>query len=146
MSRWEVKRKGTIQQEFNAKSPSRQAQVAISGLECWATGGGEEGARIWVDRDWMGHIKPMSTTLRVPTAVFKSNMRPFVEKAKAGNSVIVTNDGEDDFRVLPIQHAGPPPVSEHPIAAELYRGLDVNAPAFEPWKTKALILKNGSSD
>ena len=82
----------------------------------------------------MGYIQPMTSTLRVPTAVFKSNMRPFVEEAKAGKTVIVTNDGEDDFRVLPLQHSGPPPISEQPIPAESYRGVNVNEPAFASWE------------
>jgi len=75
----------------------------------------------------------MSATLRVPAAVFKNNMRPFVNEARAGKNVIITNDGADDFRVLPVQHLGPPPVAETPIAAETYRGLDVNSPAFASW-------------
>ncbi len=85
----------------------------------------------------VGQIKPMSATLRVATAVFKSNMRPFVDEAKAGKNVIVTNDGEDDFRVLPIHHTGPPAVSEPPLSAELYKGIDVNTPAFESWNERA---------
>ena len=76
----------------------------------------------------------MSATLRVPTAVFKNNMRPFVEEARAGKNVIVTNDGADDFRVLPVLHQGPPPVSEKPLAKELYQGIDVNTPAFASWE------------
>jgi prevent-host-death family protein len=80
----------------------------------------------------MGYIRPMQATVRVPTAVFKSNMRPFVDRARAGETVIVTNDGEDDFKVLPVLHSGPPPVSKTPLPAESYRGVDVDEPAFAP--------------
>lgn len=76
----------------------------------------------------------MSATLRVPTAVFKSNMRPFVDEAKAGKNVIVTNDGKDEFRVLPVGYLGRPPVSPKPIPAELYKGINVNEPAFKSWE------------
>ncbi len=74
----------------------------------------------------------MTGTIRVPTAVFKSNMRPFVDEARAGKSVIVTNDGVDDFKVLPVIHNGPPPVSANPIPAEIYQRINVDEPAFSP--------------
>ena len=76
----------------------------------------------------------MSATLRVPTALFKSNMRPFINEARAGKNVIVTNEGRDDFRVLPCEHTGPPPVSETPIAAESYKGINVDEPGFTSWE------------
>jgi prevent-host-death family protein len=82
----------------------------------------------------MGYIKPMSATLRVPTATFKSNMRPFIEEARAGKDVIVTNDGADDFRVVPLGYVGSPPVAEKPIKPETYKGINVNEPAFASWE------------
>lgn len=76
----------------------------------------------------------MSATLRVPTSVFKSNMRPFVDQAKAGKTVIVTNEGKDEFRVFPVEYSGRPPVSEKPIPAKSYKGIDVDEPAFKSWE------------
>ena len=76
----------------------------------------------------------MSATIRVPTAIFKSNMRPFVERARAGEDVIVTNDGADDFRVLPVLRSGPPSVAEKPIPAASYNGINVDEPAFKSWE------------
>ena len=70
----------------------------------------------------------------MPTAVFKSNMRPYVEEARTGKSVIVTNSGVDDFEVLPVTHSGPPPVSATPIPAETYKGINVDEPVFAPLK------------
>ena len=45
----------------------------------------------------------MKTLVRVPTARFKYNMAPFVEQAKAGAKVIVTNNGTDEFEVVPCE-------------------------------------------
>lgn len=61
-------------------------------------------------------------------------MRPFIEEARAGKDVIVTNDGADDFRVVPLGYFGNPPVSEKPIKPETYKGINVNEPAFASWE------------
>jgi hypothetical protein len=80
-----------------------------------------------------GYLQPMSA-VRVPIAKFKENPRPFVELAKAGETVIVTAHGQDDFQVVPSVPGGAPPVSEEPLNPDLYRGIDVDEPAFESWK------------
>jgi len=46
----------------------------------------------------MGYIQPMNA-IRVPKAKFKYNMRPFVDEAKGGQVVIVTNDGRMNFKL-----------------------------------------------
>lgn len=65
--------------------------------------------------------------IRVPTAVFKSNVRPYVDQAKAGNTVIVTCDGQDDFQVVPLTPGRPTPL---PLGCPKQSG-DPDAPAFE---------------
>jgi hypothetical protein len=71
-------------------------------------------------------------TIRVPTAKFKYNMKPFVQEAKSGKQVIVTNDGADDFEVVPCAPEGPPPTCPGLIDPKVYEGIDMNEPAFEP--------------
>ncbi len=73
----------------------------------------------------------MSAAIRIPTAVFKNNPRPFVQQAKAGVDVIVTNEGVDDFRVVPVNYSGPPPISEKPLDPKLFQGIDPDEPAFD---------------
>lgn len=79
----------------------------------------------------MGYIKPMNT-IRVPTAKFKYNMSPFVQQAKQGKQVIVTNDGRDEFEVVPCAPEGVPPTCPGLIDPKAYEGIDMNEPAFEP--------------
>lgn len=71
-------------------------------------------------------------TLRVPTAKFKYNMAPFVNAARTGQQVIVTNDGEDDFVVKPCAPLGKPPGISIPMDPKAYVGIDLDAPAFAP--------------
>jgi len=71
-------------------------------------------------------------TIRVPTAKFKYNMKPFVQEAKSGKQVIVTNDGTDDFEVVPCAPEGVPPGLSVPMDPKLYEGIDLDEPAFEP--------------
>jgi len=78
-------------------------------------------------------IKTMLETLRVNTADFKVNPRPFVAQAKTGKRVIVTKDGHDDFQVIPCQPSGVPTRSAKPLDASLYEGIDVDSPGFHPW-------------
>lgn len=70
--------------------------------------------------------------LRVPAAKFKDDMRPFVEKAKTGEVVIITNHGHDDFRIVPCVKEGQPPVLSGLVRSEDYEGIDLDQPAFEP--------------
>lgn len=72
--------------------------------------------------------------LRVPIHRFKYNMRPLIEAAKAGQQVIVTCAGTDDFRIVPCALSGPPPVSPTPIDPALYKDIDTDAPAFASWE------------
>jgi prevent-host-death family protein len=69
--------------------------------------------------------------LRISTAKFKDNMRPFVQRAKTGEVVIVTSHGEDDFQVVPCVRDGPPPVLSGLVKIEAYNGIDLDEPAFE---------------
>ena len=71
-------------------------------------------------------------TLRVPTAKFKYNMAPFVNAARTGQQVIVTNDGADDFVVVPCEPTGRPPGISIPMDAKAYAGINLNEPAFAP--------------
>jgi phosphoribosylcarboxyaminoimidazole (NCAIR) mutase len=72
-------------------------------------------------------------TLRVPLARFKYNMRPFVNQAKAGAEVIVTNAGADEFRVVPCAARTSPPGVSVPMNPTAYEGVDLDAPAFPAW-------------
>jgi len=69
----------------------------------------------------------MATQIRVSTAKFKYNMRPYVNKAKAGEEVIVTCGGKDDFRILPLNGTKPKPL---PVGSS-WHNPDENEPAFE---------------
>lgn len=80
----------------------------------------------------MGYIQPMQA-LRVPKAKFKYNMNPYVKEAKSGKLVIVTNDGADEFRIIPCEAAGQPGGMSTPLDAKAYEGINLDAPAFEPW-------------
>jgi antitoxin (DNA-binding transcriptional repressor) of toxin-antitoxin stability system len=70
----------------------------------------------------------MLTIVRVPIAGFKYNMRPFVDKAKAGEEVIVTCDGKDEFRIVPVEVKKPQPL---PLGCATHTP-DVDKPAFGP--------------
>ena len=74
--------------------------------------------------------------IRVPKAKFKYNMRPFVDEAKGGKIVIVTNDGADEFQIVPCVPAGRPPGITNPPPASAYVGIDLDEPAFESWADK----------
>ncbi len=74
------------------------------------------------------------SVVRVPTAKFKYNMRPYVKRAKAGQKIIVTRSGKDDFQVVPCEPAGAPPVSLTPLDPKLFAGIDLDEPAFESWE------------
>ena len=76
----------------------------------------------------------MKEVVRVPTAKFKQNVRRFVALAKSGANVLVTNNGVDDFQVVPCQPGGVPAVADTGIDPALYRGIDMNAPAFTYWE------------
>lgn len=78
----------------------------------------------------------MIETLRVKTATFKENPRPYVQQAKHGKKVIVTKDGADDFEVVPCCPVGAPVVSAAPLAAADYAENDMNAPAFASWEVE----------
>jgi len=71
-------------------------------------------------------------TIRVPTAKFKYNMAPFINAARTGQQVIVTNDGEDDFFVVPCEPAGAPPGISIPMNPKAYAGINLDEPAFAP--------------
>lgn len=66
--------------------------------------------------------------IRVPTAVFEGNPRPYVDQAKAGNTVIVTCDGHDDFQVVPLTSGRPTPL---PLGCAQH-AVDPDEPAFAP--------------
>ena len=71
-------------------------------------------------------------TLRVPTAKFKYNMAPFVNAARTGQRVIVTNDGADDFIVVPCEPTSAPPGISIPMDPKAFAGIDLDEPAFAP--------------
>lgn len=75
----------------------------------------------------------MPEAIRVSTADFKANVRPFVVQALQGQQVIVTNHGRDYFRVIPCEPSAAPPVAEVGIDPKLYEGLDTNEPGFTDW-------------
>ena len=81
----------------------------------------------------MGYIQPMNA-IRVPKAKFKYNMRPFVDEAKGGKVVIVTNDGADEFQIVPCIPSGKPPGMSIPLNAKAYRGINLDEPAFKSWE------------
>ena len=70
--------------------------------------------------------------LRVSTAQFKENPRPFVQRAKFGETVIITAYGADDFQIIPCTRAGAPPVLSGLVDRKAYEGVDLDEPAFEP--------------
>jgi len=72
--------------------------------------------------------------IRVPKARFKYNMNPFVQKAKHGATVIVTNGGKDEFEVVPCVSHGMPPGLSKAVDPKLYKGVDMNEPAFPSWE------------
>ncbi len=72
----------------------------------------------------------MPTLTRVPTAKFKYNMRPYIQKAKAGEQVIVTCSGRDEFQIVPVTQATPEPLPEGSVA---WHSADADEPAFESW-------------
>src|SRR3989454_11519832 len=72
----------------------------------------------------------MATSVRVSTARFKYNMRPYVNKAKAGEEVIVTCNGRDDFRILP---AAPSRTQPLPVGSE-WHNPDENERIFRSLK------------
>ena len=74
------------------------------------------------------------SVLRVSTARFKDNMRPFVQRAKTGEVVIVTSHGEDVFQVVPCVRDGRPPVLPGLVKAEDYKDINIDEPGFEPFK------------
>ncbi len=67
-------------------------------------------------------------------ARFKYNMRPFVNKAKSGETVVVTCGGKDEFQLLPLSGTAAPPVFPGLIDAKAYKGIDLDEPAFASWK------------
>jgi antitoxin (DNA-binding transcriptional repressor) of toxin-antitoxin stability system len=69
--------------------------------------------------------------IRVSKAKFKYNMNPFVQQARAGKTVIVTNDGTDEFAVVPCAPTGAPPTLPGLVSAKDYAAIDMNEPAFE---------------
>ena len=81
----------------------------------------------------MGYMQPMHT-LRVPKAKFKYNMAPFINEAKTGRQVIVTNDGADEFLIVPCAPVGVPPGLSTPLEAKAYRGVNLDEPAFQSWE------------
>ena len=83
----------------------------------------------------MGYIQPMKE-IRVPKARFKYNMNPFVQQARHGKTVIVTNDGRDEFAVVPCFPVGRPPRLRNALDPKAYKGIDLDEPAFESWERK----------
>ncbi len=75
-------------------------------------------------------------TIRVPKAKFKYNMNPFVQEARAGKNVIVTNDGEDEFVLTPCFPEGKPPGLTIPLDAAAYAGVNLDEPAFKSWEAE----------
>ena len=75
-------------------------------------------------------------TLRVSTAKFKYNMSPFVSAAKSGRKVIVTNDGTDNFEVVPCHPCNVPPGISVPMPASAFVGINLDEPAFKSWEAK----------
>ena len=71
----------------------------------------------------------MLETIRVPIARFKYNMRPHIEAAKAGETVIVTLNGIDEFKVVPCHLAKPRPL---PKGCVPWCNPDSDEPAFPP--------------
>jgi len=74
--------------------------------------------------------------IRVPKARFKYNMNPFVQQARHGKTVIVTNDGRDEFEVVPCVPLGKPPRLSGALDRAAYQGIDLDEPAFESWEHK----------
>ncbi|HZF01575.1 MAG TPA: hypothetical protein VE344_06720 [Methylomirabilota bacterium] len=72
--------------------------------------------------------------IRVPKAKFKYNMNPFVQEARHGKTVIVTNGGKDEFEIVPCTHFGPPPTLPGAVDPKDYMGVDMNEPAFPSWE------------
>ncbi len=83
----------------------------------------------------MGYIWPMKA-IRVAKARFKYNMNPFVQQARHGKTVIVTNGGRDEFEIVPCVPMGRPPRLSHALDPKAYRGIDLDEPAFESWEPK----------
>jgi hypothetical protein len=74
--------------------------------------------------------------IRVPKAKFKYNMRPFIEEAKGGKIVIVTNGGSDEFQIVPCAAWGKPPGVSNPPPAGAFEGINLDEPAFAGWGGK----------
>jgi hypothetical protein len=74
--------------------------------------------------------------VRVPKARFKYNMNPFVREARAGKTVIVTNDGKDEFKVVPCMPTTAPPVLSGLVNPKDYAKIDLDEPAFKSWQRK----------
>lgn len=72
--------------------------------------------------------------IRVSKAKFKYNMSPFVNEARHGKTVIVTNGGTDEFEIVPCVPIGAPPRLQGLVDAKEYEGVDLDEPAFESWE------------
>ncbi len=77
----------------------------------------------------MGYISPMIETLRVPMSKFKYNMKPFIDSAAKGETVIVTSNGKDKFKIAPCDVKRPRPL---PKGCVKWENEDSNEPAFPP--------------
>lgn len=66
---------------------------------------------------------------RIPIARFKYNMRPYIDAAKAGEQVIVTLNGHDEFRVIACEVKKP---GRMPHGTVLDSKVDLDEPAFPP--------------
>ena len=120
-------------------APARDFSVFVENLDHAEPGGSTDSFTVPVKKGTlrtppMGYLRLMKEVVRVPTAKFKQNVRRFVALAKSGATVLVTNNGVDDFQVVSCQPGGVPAVADTGIDPALYRGIDMNAPAFTSWE------------
>ncbi len=73
----------------------------------------------------------MIEAIRVPIARFKYNMKPHIKAAKAGETVIVTLNGHDEFKVVPCAPVKPSPL---PSGGVQWAEDEYDRPAFPPLK------------
>jgi len=71
----------------------------------------------------------MIETVRVPISRFKYNMKPFIESATKGETIIVTSNGKDRFRVVPCEIKKP---FRCPLGSVKWHSADPDEPAFPP--------------
>ena len=72
--------------------------------------------------------------MTVAIAEAKDQFTALARRVEGGDEIVVTRHGQPVMRWVPVTAKGKPPVSPHPLDWSKFKGIDLDAPVFEPLK------------